>query len=354
MSSKIIPVIQSFQSKLRLFESLKHTGIGSWAEVVTLLLVHSPAGEFIWCPDPFYDIWPGHSGSGCGYCQPGDNVLPMLPRSLRRHQRERELGNGECQWDNCVTTQGSARPSDSEETRPEVTSEEFKFIHTSYLQPRLQEVLHSHLFSQVKFNFTWDVSRHLEMWVTAHCHRRPELTSSGQDTLDSGQHDLWRCLYSVWRDQDKMVSTLTTRNSEQLLTKIGSITLSLKTLALRQISKAQIMSLISMTYHSTLSLELYCLPHYCHRVLPGIAGLRVTHWLRLAVRARLRLRCECRRTEQWWPGARCAVCGSGARHNHPQAFKAVLHHRPGRAPHTAWSLPSHSHHMWPLTSWDNL
>ena len=90
MSSKIIPVIQSFQSKLRLFESLKHTGIGSWAEVVTLLLVHSPAGEFIWCPDPFYDIWPGHSGSGCGYCQPGDNVLPMLPRSLRRHQRERE------------------------------------------------------------------------------------------------------------------------------------------------------------------------------------------------------------------------------------------------------------------------
>lgn len=87
-----------------------------------------------------------------------------------------------------MTTLSSARPSDSWETRTEVTSEEFKFIHTSYLQPRLQEVLHSHLFSQVKFNFTWDVSRHVEMWVTGHCfqvltcHRGPELTRSGLDT----------------------------------------------------------------------------------------------------------------------------------------------------------------------------
>ena len=235
MSSKINPVIQSFQVNWDYLKVWKHTGIGSWAEVVTLLLVHSPAGEFIWCPDPFYDIWPTLAlGAGivsprtmCYQCYPGH-----YGDTRERVEREREVGNGKCQWDNCVTTLSSARPSDSWQTRPEVTSEEFKFIHTSYLQPRLQEVLHSHLFSQVKFNFTWDVSRHVEMWVTGHCfqvltcHRGPELTRSGLDTDNmiyegvyteqrSGQNGKWH--WDTERD---------TRNTEQLegITNYGSQT----------------------------------------------------------------------------------------------------------------------------------
>ena len=93
MSSKINPVIQSFQVNWDYLKVWKHTGIGSWAEVVTLLLVHSPAGEFIWCPDPFYDIWPTLAlGAGivsprtmCYQCYPGH-----YGDTRERVERERE------------------------------------------------------------------------------------------------------------------------------------------------------------------------------------------------------------------------------------------------------------------------
>ena len=111
MSSEISPVIQSFQSKLRLFQSLKTHGDQKLSRSCNLV-TGSFSSRRIHLVSRSFLRYLANSGSGCGYCQPQDNVLPMLLRSLRRHQRE--LGNGKCQWDNCVTTRSSTRPSDSE------------------------------------------------------------------------------------------------------------------------------------------------------------------------------------------------------------------------------------------------
>ena len=91
MSSKINPVIQSFQSKLRLFESLKTHRDRELSRSCNLV-TGSFSSRRIHLVSRSFLRYLAHSGSGCGYCQPQDNVLPMLPRSLRRHQRERERG----------------------------------------------------------------------------------------------------------------------------------------------------------------------------------------------------------------------------------------------------------------------
>lgn len=87
MSSKINPVIQSFPSKLRLFESLKTHRDRELSRSCNLV-TGSFSSRRIHLVSRSFLRYLAHSGSGCGYCQPQDNVLPMLPRSLRRHQRE--------------------------------------------------------------------------------------------------------------------------------------------------------------------------------------------------------------------------------------------------------------------------
>ena len=97
MSSKINPVIQSFQSKLRLFESLKTHRDRELSRSCNLV-TGSFSSRRIHLVSRSFLRYLAHSGSGCGYCQPQDNVLPMLPRSLRRHQAERVERERGWQW----------------------------------------------------------------------------------------------------------------------------------------------------------------------------------------------------------------------------------------------------------------
>ena len=179
-------VIQSFQSKLRLFQSLKTHGDRKLSRSCNLVTGSFSSRRIHLVSRSFLRYL---ANSGCGYCQPQDNVLPMLLRSLRRHQRE--LGIAKCQWDNCVTTHAatlqSHLTSDSEETRTaQVTSKEFKFIHTSYLQqPRLQPAV-LHLICFLKLNSILLAVRCgslVTVFLDLSCHPWPELTQSGQDKM---------------------------------------------------------------------------------------------------------------------------------------------------------------------------
>lgn len=111
MSSKIIPVIQSFQSKLRLFESLKTQRDRELSRSCNLVTGSFSSRRIHLVSRSFLRYLAGALWvrvlSARGQCV--TNVTPVITETPERER----AGNGECQWDNCVTTQGSARPSDS-------------------------------------------------------------------------------------------------------------------------------------------------------------------------------------------------------------------------------------------------